>query len=184
MPSAVCGPRPASSCTWTWIAGLPGEDFTGFLASLRAVADLDPHMIQIEPLKVLKGSAMREIASRDDYHFSGFPPYMILRNPWLKFADISRIETIGRLLDLFTATASQVKKRSSRCASGQMGLQGARPGKNRVAANVVTTAILSPAPGYWRAIAIRISLSVSVIRSPDRSMVTVCRVPVKRNGAW
>lgn len=83
------------------IAGLPGEDFTGFLASLRAVADLDPHMIQIEPLKVLKGSAMREIASRDDYHFSGFPPYTILRNPWLNFADISRIETIGRLLDLF-----------------------------------------------------------------------------------
>ena len=28
----------------------------------------------------------------------------------------------------------------------------------------------------------RISLSVSVMRSPDRSMVTVCRVPVK--GAW
>jgi anaerobic magnesium-protoporphyrin IX monomethyl ester cyclase len=83
------------------IAGLPGEDFTGFLASLRAVADLDPHMIQIEPLKVLKGSAMREIASRDGYHFSGFPPYTILRNPWLKYADISRIETIGRLLDLF-----------------------------------------------------------------------------------
>jgi len=83
------------------IAGLPGEDFTGFLASLRAVADLEPHVIQIEPLKVLKGSAMREIASRDDYHFSGFPPYTILRNPWLNFADISRIETIGRLLDLF-----------------------------------------------------------------------------------
>ncbi|GFE59985.1 B12-binding domain-containing radical SAM protein [Geobacter sp. AOG2] len=83
------------------IAGLPGEDFTGFLASLRAVADLSPHMIQIEPLKVLKGSAMREIASHDDYHFSGFPPYTILRNPWLNFADISRIETIGRLLDLF-----------------------------------------------------------------------------------
>ena len=83
------------------IAGLSGEDFTGFLASLRTVANLDPHMIQIEPLKVLKGSAMREIASRDDYHFSGFPPYTILRNPWLNFADISRIETIGRLLDLF-----------------------------------------------------------------------------------
>jgi anaerobic magnesium-protoporphyrin IX monomethyl ester cyclase len=83
------------------IAGLPGEDFTGFLASLRTVADLEPAMIQIEPLKVLKGSAMREIASRDDYHFSSFPPYTILRNPWLNFADISRIETIGRLLDLF-----------------------------------------------------------------------------------
>ena len=37
---------------------------------------------------------------------------------------------------------------------------------------------------YWRAMAIRISLSVSVMRSPDRSTVTVCRVPVNGDGAW
>jgi hypothetical protein len=36
--------------------------------------------------------------------------------------------------------------------------------------------------GYWRAMAMRISLSVSVIRSPDRSTVTVRSVPVNRNG--
>ncbi len=35
---------------------------------------------------------------------------------------------------------------------------------------------------YWRAMAIRISLSVSVMRSPDKSTVTVCRVPVNGNG--
>lgn len=29
------------------------------------------------------------------------PPYTILRNPWLSYEDICRIETIGRLLDLF-----------------------------------------------------------------------------------
>jgi hypothetical protein len=32
--------------------------------------------------------------------------------------------------------------------------------------------------------AMRISASVLVIRSPDRSMVTVCRVPVKAKGGW
>jgi hypothetical protein len=37
-------------------------------------------------------------------------------------------------------------------------------------------------PRYWRDIAIRISLSVSVMRSPLTSTVTVCRVPVNRNG--
>jgi anaerobic magnesium-protoporphyrin IX monomethyl ester cyclase len=83
------------------VAGLPGEDYTAFLTSLQAVADLRPHQIQVEPLKVLKGSPMREIAQREDYHFSGSPPYTILRNPWLSYNDISRIETIGRLLDLF-----------------------------------------------------------------------------------
>lgn len=83
------------------VAGLPGETYQGFMKSLQTVADLHPHQIQVEPLKVLKGSPMREIARREDYHFSGFPPYTILRNPWLSFDDIGRIETVGRLLDLF-----------------------------------------------------------------------------------
>jgi anaerobic magnesium-protoporphyrin IX monomethyl ester cyclase len=83
------------------VAGLPGEDYKGFLASLQVLAFLNPHEIQIEPLKLLKGTLMREIATREDYHFSSSPPYTILRNPWLSFDDICRIETIGRLLELF-----------------------------------------------------------------------------------
>jgi len=83
------------------VAGLPGEDYTSFLASLQALADLHPHQIQVEPLKVLKGSPMREIAARNDYSFSESPPYTILRNPWLSYEHIGRIETVGRLLDLF-----------------------------------------------------------------------------------
>jgi anaerobic magnesium-protoporphyrin IX monomethyl ester cyclase len=83
------------------VAGLPGEDYAAFLASLQAVADLHPHQIQVEPLKVLKGSPMREIAAREDYYFSESPPYTILRNPWLSYDDICRIGTVGRLLDLF-----------------------------------------------------------------------------------
>ena len=83
------------------VAGLPGEDYAGFLSSLQAVASLNPHEIQVEPLKVLKGSPMREIANRNDYRFSNSPPYTVLRNPWLSYGDICRIETVGRLLDLF-----------------------------------------------------------------------------------
>jgi anaerobic magnesium-protoporphyrin IX monomethyl ester cyclase len=83
------------------VAGLPGENYTGFLNSLHQVANLHPHVIQIEPLKVLKGSPMREIARQENYRFSSFPPYTILRTPWLSFEDICRIETVGRLLDLF-----------------------------------------------------------------------------------
>ncbi len=83
------------------VAGLPGEDYAGFLNSLQTIADLKPDMIQIEPLKVLKGAPMRAIANREGYCFSESPPYTILRNPWLSYEDICRIETIGRLLDLF-----------------------------------------------------------------------------------
>lgn len=84
------------------VAGLPGEDYDGFLNSLQAIADLKPDMIQIEPLKVLKGAPMRAIADREGYAYSESPPYTILHTPWLSYEEICRIETIGRLLDLFS----------------------------------------------------------------------------------
>ncbi|HEY6871185.1 MAG TPA: DUF4080 domain-containing protein [Geobacteraceae bacterium] len=123
------------------VAGLPGEDFEGFLRSLQRIFDVlsfdnsyffdcqggkeeateayrevrrgasdaanagrrektDCH-IQVEPLKVLKGSPMRRIAREEGYLYSDTPPYKILRTPWLSFEDISRIETVARLLDLY-----------------------------------------------------------------------------------
>jgi anaerobic magnesium-protoporphyrin IX monomethyl ester cyclase len=92
------------------VAGLPGEDFAGFLRSLQRLFDLltadsglagiECH-IQVELLKVLKGSPMRKIASEENYSFSGAPPYIVLRTPWLSYADICRIESISRLVDLF-----------------------------------------------------------------------------------
>ena len=83
------------------VAGLPGEDYQLFLDSLQAVADLQPDMLQVEPLKLLKGAPMRKIAAREGYAYSEAPPYTILNNPWLSYGDICRIETIGRLMDLF-----------------------------------------------------------------------------------
>lgn len=83
------------------LAGLPGETYGGMLDSLQLVADLHPQVIQIEPLKVLKGSPMRAIAQQEGYRHSDFPPYTILSTPWLSFNEIRRIEVIGRLLDLF-----------------------------------------------------------------------------------
>ncbi len=91
------------------VAGLPGENFKGFLDSLQQLFDLTdgsarrpikPSHIQVEPLKVLKGTPMRKIAGQEHYAFSAAPPYKVLRTPWLSFTDICRIDTIGRLLDL------------------------------------------------------------------------------------
>jgi anaerobic magnesium-protoporphyrin IX monomethyl ester cyclase len=82
------------------VAGLPREDFTGFLDSLEQLLALAPHHIQVEPLKVLKGTAMRQIAAREGYRYSPAPPYKILSTPWLTYPEICRIELIGRLLDL------------------------------------------------------------------------------------
>ncbi|MRR53680.1 MAG: DUF4080 domain-containing protein [Deltaproteobacteria bacterium] len=83
------------------VAGLPGEDFSGFLASLERLFPLNPQHIQVEPLKVLKGSPMVKIAAQEEYAFSAGPPYTILRTPYLSFEEIGHIEEISRLLDLY-----------------------------------------------------------------------------------
>ena len=83
------------------VAGLPGEDFSGFLASLERLFPANPQHIQVEPLKVLKGSPMVEIAAKEEYAFSANPPYTILRTPYLSFVEIGQIEEISRLLDLY-----------------------------------------------------------------------------------
>ncbi|RQW77078.1 MAG: DUF4080 domain-containing protein [Geobacter sp.] len=83
------------------VAGLPHEDYEGFLRSLQTLIEARPQHIQVEPLKVLKGSGMRRIAVEEGYSFSDTPPYKILRTPWLTFPEVCSIEAICRLLDLF-----------------------------------------------------------------------------------
>jgi anaerobic magnesium-protoporphyrin IX monomethyl ester cyclase len=92
------------------VAGLPGEEFPGFLRSLQSLFDLfyngycqrgEKFHIQVELLKVLKGSPMRKIAAEENYAFSETPPYRVLRTPWLSYAEICRIDSISRLIDLF-----------------------------------------------------------------------------------
>lgn len=83
------------------VAGLPGEDLPGFSRSLGRLLAARPDHIQVEAVKVLKGTAMRKIAREQGYLFSPYPPYRILKNPWLSFADISRIETAAQALERF-----------------------------------------------------------------------------------
>lgn len=77
------------------VAGLPGEDFAGFMESLAQLLLLKPAHIQVEILKMLKGTAIRKAAGENGYRFSPFPPYRILRSRWLSFEDICRIAEIG-----------------------------------------------------------------------------------------
>jgi len=81
------------------VAGLPGEDFDGFTTSLERLLLLKPDHIQVEPLKMLKGTSIRTNARESGYSFSPYPPYRILESSWLTFEDICRIEDIGDLLE-------------------------------------------------------------------------------------
>jgi anaerobic magnesium-protoporphyrin IX monomethyl ester cyclase len=82
------------------VAALPGESLDGFLASLQGLFTLCPDHVQVEALKVMKGTPMRSIARKERYAYSEAAPYKVLHTPWLSFAEIRRIEGISRLLDL------------------------------------------------------------------------------------
>ena len=82
------------------VAGLPGESLEGFLNSLQGLFTLGADHIQVEPLKVMKGTPMRGIARKEGYAYAEAAPYKVLHTPWLSFTDIRRIDGISRLLDL------------------------------------------------------------------------------------
>ena len=112
--------------------------------------------------------------------------------------DASALQQLSELARaLHNATPGAYEKLSSFANKNSGNIWGARAAlalgyddnqKNRTAnalawfAKAKGDTVLQEYVLYCRAMASRISLSVSVMRSPDRSTVTVCRVPVNRNG--
>lgn len=82
------------------IAGLPGQNYSAFLASVDRVAALRPHHLQIEPVKLLPGAPLRERAAELGIRHDPNPPYTVLGTPDLSFAELERLRGISRLLDL------------------------------------------------------------------------------------
>ena len=82
------------------IAGLPGEGYQDFLASIDRVAALRPQHLQLEPVKLLPGAPLRQDAARHGIRFDPHPPYSVLATQQLSFTELERLQGIGRLLDL------------------------------------------------------------------------------------
>jgi len=96
------------------IAGLPGEGFDAFAASVDRVARLAPRHLQIEPVKLLPGSPLRRDASALGIRFDPNPPYTVLATPELSFDELERLRGLSRLFDLLV--------NSGRCAGFLEGL--------------------------------------------------------------
>ncbi len=82
------------------VAGLPGDDYAGFLASINRVIALQPHHLQIEPVKLLPGSPLRDQSTELQVQFDPNPPYTVLGTPDLSYDELQQLQDIGRLLDL------------------------------------------------------------------------------------
>jgi len=100
------------------IVGLPGETLEGFGRNLDTLASLTSCEIQIGILKHLSGTTM----SRHDKNFgmiySDLPPYDILQNDRITFAQIQQMKRFARFWDLvynsgnFTNTFELIVKES------------------------------------------------------------------------
>jgi anaerobic magnesium-protoporphyrin IX monomethyl ester cyclase len=82
------------------VAGLPGDDYASFIKSIDRVIELKPHHLQIEPVKLLPGSPLRDQAAKLQIRFDPNPPYTILGNPDLSYTDLHQLQEISRLIDL------------------------------------------------------------------------------------
>ncbi len=82
------------------IAGLPGESYAHFLASIDQVWNLGADHLQIEAVKLLPGSPLRREAEGWGIRFDPNPPYGILGSADLTFAQLDRLRGISRLFDL------------------------------------------------------------------------------------
>lgn len=83
------------------IAGLPYETYERFSESFDDVYDLNPHMLQLGFLKLLKGSRIRQERSKHSYKFLDKPPYEVLENSYISFDELIKLKRIEEVLEVY-----------------------------------------------------------------------------------
>jgi len=107
------------------VAGLPGDDYAGFLKSIDRVITLAPHHLQIEPVKLLPGSPLFDRATELQIRHDPNPPYTVLASQDLSYTELQQLKEIGRLVDLLYNTGCYetfLHELSSTCGSFASGM--------------------------------------------------------------
>ena len=81
------------------VAGLPGDRYDSFLASIDRVIALAPQHLQIEPVKLLPGSPLRDQAAELKIRYDPNPPYTVLASPELSYKELQQLQEVSRLID-------------------------------------------------------------------------------------
>lgn len=82
------------------IAGLPYEDFARFGKSFDD-AYFCCDVLQLGHLKLLHGTALRRDAEKYGYLCAVQPPYAVLQNDWLSYAELRRLDAVADLLERY-----------------------------------------------------------------------------------
>lgn len=83
------------------IAGLPTEDYQGFVQSFCEVYALHPEQLQLGFLKVLKGSPMEERAGSYNIQYLSGAPYEVLSTKWITYEEILKLKAVEQMLELY-----------------------------------------------------------------------------------
>jgi hypothetical protein len=82
------------------IAGLPGEDLASFGAGFDRLVSLEPHEIQVGLLKRLRGTPISRHDQAWGMVYNSNPPYELLENRLIPFAEMQRLRRFARYWDL------------------------------------------------------------------------------------
>ena len=87
------------------IVGLPYEDYASFQQSFNDVFSCFPHKLQIGFLKLLKGSTLRQDASKYGIVYKNAAPYSVLQTDFISFTEINQIHKIEHMVETFYGAA-------------------------------------------------------------------------------
>jgi hypothetical protein len=82
------------------IAGLPGETLESFASGFDRLLSLDPQEIQVGILKRLHGVAIVRHNAKWQMTYNPHPPYEILQNKLIGFAEMQKLRRFARYWDL------------------------------------------------------------------------------------
>lgn len=83
------------------IAGLPWEDYDSFHHSFNEVYKMEPDQLQLEFLKVLKGSLMYQEAPGYDILYKDREPYEVLSTRWLTYEEILKLKMVESMVEVY-----------------------------------------------------------------------------------
>lgn len=83
------------------IAGLPYEGYASFIKSFNDVMQLQPEVLQLGFLKLLRGTKIRRDNNIHDYKFTNEPPYEILSNKYISYDELLKLKEIEYVLDKY-----------------------------------------------------------------------------------
>ena len=105
VPAVLEGMKFLCSCTAfethaDLLAGLPGQKWSHILEDTATLMELGVAEIQLEVLKILPGTPMREIAPRQGICYSSSTPYDVMQSDTMTLEEIQLSRDLSRLLDM------------------------------------------------------------------------------------